>query len=118
VAPVVADTLGTSGSFWEPLWRINVRLTPLEQALLRCWWVRRLNFIAHAGAASISTAQSYTRLEHSLGLLALVVHFYPDDQLARAAALLHDIGHLPFSHTLEGVADLDTISWENNESVN
>lgn len=87
--------------------RVEVRLAPVEQALLRCWWVRRLGFIAHAGAASISTAQTYSRLEHSLGLLALVVQFTPNDQLARAAALLHDIGHLPLSHTFEGVAGLN-----------
>jgi uncharacterized protein len=100
------DTLGSSGVFQDPLWRVPVRLTALEQELLRCWWVRRLGFIAHAGAAVITTTQSYSRLEHSLGLLALVAHFDPDDQVARAAALLHDIGHLPFSHTFEGVAGL------------
>lgn len=103
----VVDTLGTSGSFTDPLWRVTVTLTRLEQDLLRCWWVRRLGFIAHAGAASVTTTQSYSRLEHSLGLLALVAHFDPDDHLARAAALLHDIGHLPFSHTFEGVAGLN-----------
>ena len=34
-------------------------------------------------------------------------HVSPDDQTVRVAALLHDIGHLPFSHTLEGLAGLD-----------
>ncbi|MFB8277235.1 HD domain-containing protein [Nocardia colli] len=82
------------------------RLTPLERQLLRTWEVRRLQFIAHAGAAAVSTHQTYTRLEHSLGLLTLVAHFAPDDEVARIAALLHDIGHLPFSHTFEGVAGL------------
>ncbi|MGH3962203.1 MAG: HD domain-containing protein [Pseudonocardiaceae bacterium] len=69
--------------------------------------MRRLGFITHAGAAAISTTQSYSRLEHSLGLLALAAHFDPDDQVARAAALLHDVGHLPLSHTFEHVAGLD-----------
>ena len=101
------DTLGTSGVFRDPLWRVTVTLTALEQELLRCWWVRRLGFIAHAGAAVITTTQSYSRLEHSLGLLALVAHFDPNDQVARAAALLHDVGHLPFSHTFENVAGLN-----------
>lgn len=101
------DTLGTTGVFRDPMWRVSVALTPLEQDLLRCWWVRRLGFIAHAGAAAITTTQSYSRLEHSLGLLTLVAHFDPSDRVARAAALLHDIGHLPFSHTFEGVAGLD-----------
>lgn len=101
------DTLGKSGVFHDPLWRVTVTLSALEQELLRCWWVRRLGFISHAGAAAVTTTQSYSRLEHSLGLLALVAHFDPDDQAARAAALLHDIGHLPFSHTFEGVAGLN-----------
>lgn len=104
---VAADTLGVDGIFSDPLWREEVALTALEQELLRTWWVRRLGFIAHAGAASITSLQSYTRLEHSLGLMTLVAHFTPDDHLARLAALLHDIGHMPYSHTFEGVAGLD-----------
>ncbi|MFI5779789.1 HD domain-containing protein [Nocardia sp. NPDC051570] len=74
---------------------------------MRTWELRRLQFVVHAGAAASTTNQTYTRLEHSLGLLALVAHFAPHDEVARLAALLHDIGHLPFSHTFEGVAGLD-----------
>ena len=69
--------------------------------------MRRLGFVAHAGAAALCTAQTYSRLEHSLGLLALVAHLAPGDRLARAAALVHDVGHTPFSHTLEGIAGCD-----------
>jgi hypothetical protein len=102
-----SDVLGLNGVYFDPLWRVEVQLTALEQALLESWWVRRLAFVSHAGAASITTTQSYSRLEHSLGLLSLVAHFAPTDITARAAALLHDIGHLPFSHTLEGLAGLN-----------
>jgi HD superfamily phosphohydrolase len=102
-----ADTLGIGGFWSDPLWRVEVVLTPLERRLLTVWPVRRLAYIAHAGAASITTTQGYSRLEHSLGLLALVTHFDPDDHVARIAALLHDVGHLPFSHTLEGLKGLD-----------
>jgi HD superfamily phosphohydrolase len=105
--PIPADTLGTQDIYVDPLWRITVVLTPLERDLLRSWWVRRLGFIAHAGASVISTNQSYSRLEHSLGLFSLVAHFTPGDRIARAAALVHDIGHLPFSHTFEGIAGLN-----------
>ncbi|MFJ6170377.1 HD domain-containing protein [Curtobacterium sp. NPDC092190] len=101
------DTLRNDGVYFDPLWRIEVRLTTTEQRLLHTWPVRRLAFIAHAGAASITTVQTYSRLEHSLGVLALVAHFAPEHQPARTAALLHDVGHLPFSHTLEGLAGLD-----------
>lgn len=101
------STLGDSEVFVEPLWRVEVHLSDLERELLTTWWVRRLGFVSHAGAASVTTVQSYTRLEHSLGLLALVAHFVPEDREARAAALLHDVGHLPFSHTFEHAVGLD-----------
>ncbi|MFJ3321717.1 HD domain-containing protein [Curtobacterium sp. NPDC086286] len=101
------DTLGIDGVWFDPLWRVEVRLTPLERRLLETWTVRRLAFVAHAGGAALTTTQSYSRLEHSLGVLALVTAFAPDDHLARTTALLHDVGHLPFSHTLEGLGGLE-----------
>lgn len=103
----MADVLGQDGMYWDPLWRVAVRLTPVEQELLRCWPVRRLGFVAFAGASSMASTQSGTRLEHSLGVFALAAHFAPHDHLARAAALLHDVGHLPFSHTLEGIGGFE-----------
>lgn len=105
--PPAVDVLGLNGRYRDPLWRLDVDLSLLESELLRSWWIRRLAFVAHAGAAAITTVQSYSRLEHSMGVLALTAYFRPDDQVARAAALVHDIGHLPFSHTFEGVAGLD-----------
>ncbi|WP_375400845.1 HD domain-containing protein [uncultured Amnibacterium sp.] len=107
MAKQAADTLGLDGVYLDPLWRITTELTPLEHELLGCWWVRRLGFVAHAGAAAITTTQTYSRLEHSLGVLALTARFAPDDAVARASALLHDIGHLPFSHTFESIAGAD-----------
>lgn len=104
---VAADTLGLGGVYFDPVWRVEVVLSPLERALLESRWLRRLALVSHAGAASLTTTQSYSRLEHSLGLLALVAHFEPSNATARATALLHDIGHLPFSHTLEGLAGLN-----------
>lgn len=98
---------GYGTQYVDPLWRVSVSLSPLEQALLRTKPLRRMHMVAHAGAASITTTQSYTRLEHSLGVFALAAHFRPADRLLRAAALLHDIGHLPFSHTFEGIAGLN-----------
>ncbi|MEV6207342.1 HD domain-containing protein [Kitasatospora sp. NPDC051914] len=79
----------------------------MEVELLRTEPLRRLHFVTHGGASTLSTLQSYSRLEHTLGVLALVAHFRPEDELLRVAALLHDIGHLPLSHTFEGIGGLD-----------
>ncbi|GAB7188125.1 hypothetical protein ATKI12_7956 [Kitasatospora sp. Ki12] len=105
--PVPTDVAGLAQEFTDPLWRIPVRLNPVEVALLRTEPLRRLHFVAHAGASTLTTLQSYSRLEHSLGVLALVAHFRPADELLRVAALVHDIGHLPLSHTAEGLGGLD-----------
>jgi uncharacterized protein len=83
----VAGILGRDEWYADPLWSVEFRLTPLERRLLRSWPVRRLQFVAHAGAAIATTHQTYSRLEHSLGLLALVAHFAPDDEVARIAEL-------------------------------
>src|SRR5690625_6971664 len=87
--PDAADTLGIGGSWFDPLWRVPVELSPLERALLDSWPVRRLGMVAHAGAAALTTTQTYSRLEHSLGVLALVAHFAPQDALARARSEEH-----------------------------
>ncbi|GLW75085.1 hypothetical protein Kpho02_73820 [Kitasatospora phosalacinea] len=107
VRVVASSTAGAGGVFVDPLWRVPVRLAPVEAALLRTAPLRRLQFVGHAGASAVTTLQSYSRLEHTLGVLALVAHFRPEDRLLRVAALLHDIGHLPLSHTLEGIGGLD-----------
>ncbi len=102
-----ANVLGDADHYVDPVWRAEVELSPLERELLTTWPVRRLAGVAHAGAAAAVTTQTYSRLEHSLGLLALVARLAPHDHVARAGALLHDIGHTPLSHTLEGLAGPD-----------
>src|SRR5699024_2755164 len=105
--PDAADTLGIGGSWFDPLWRVPVELRPLERALLDSWPVRRLGRGRPAGAAAQASTPAYSRPDLSLGVLALAARFAPQDALARATALLHDVGHLPFSHTLEGIDGLD-----------
>lgn len=99
--PQAAVLLGETERYFDPVWRVEVLLSPLEQELLAHPFVRRLAHIAHAGAASLLSVQTYSRLEHSLGVLALVSHLRPEDRVMRVAALVHDVGHLPLSHTLE-----------------
>jgi uncharacterized protein len=40
-------------------------------------------------------------------VLSPTARLAPDNVDLRLAALLHDIGHLPLSHTLEGLSGLD-----------
>ncbi len=70
----------------------------------RLWGVRQTGF-AHL----VFPGANHTRLEHSLGaywvaeqMAARLGLDEADTQRVTAGALLHDIGHGPFSHTLDG----------------
>ncbi len=70
----------------------------------------RLSHIHQLGLAYlVYPGAHHTRFEHSLGTfriagrMAAALHLKDDEKsLVSAAALLHDIGHGPYSHTLEG----------------
>lgn len=72
-----------------------------EEDLFKCKAVRRLKHLAHFGAGSLVTSVVHSRYEHTVGVWKLAAYFFPEDTLLRAAAILHDIGHLPFSHAVE-----------------
>lgn len=88
----------------------SIRLTGLNQRLLESGELQRLGHIKQLGLANlVFPGANHTRLEHSLGAchiadrLAREMEFDEGDrQLLTTAALLHDVGHGPFSHTLEG----------------
>ena len=98
---------GNNGVLWSPLWHVCVALTPLERALLQTWSLHRLHYVHHNGASIFAYPLHVSRLQHTLGVLALVAHFRPEDIPLRTAALLHDVGHFPFCHSAEGVANVD-----------
>ncbi|MEK3713184.1 HD domain-containing protein [Paenibacillus sp. FSL R7-0333] len=102
---------GALDEIYEPLWKLRIQLTDEEKALLRSKKVRRLHYIRHGGASFINTHHTFSRLQHTLGVFALTAHFEPDNHTLRAAALLHDIGHAPFSHTLESLPGVDHHEW-------
>ncbi|WP_262674977.1 HD domain-containing protein [Paenibacillus sp. J5C2022] len=102
---------GALNTVWEPLWLKLIRLSHEEQALMRSNAVRRLHFIRHGGASFINSHHTYSRLQHTLGVFALAAHFDPDNLALRAAALLHDTGHAPFSHTLDAIEGVDHHQW-------
>ncbi|MHC1626098.1 MAG: HD domain-containing protein [Methanoculleaceae archaeon] len=73
--------------------------------------VQRLRHIRQLGFAHlVYPGANHTRFEHSLGTMHLAMMMarhlgYDRDEqrLIMASALLHDIGHGPFSHTSEGI---------------
>jgi HD superfamily phosphodiesterase len=98
---------GRDGILWSPLWRLRFELTDVERELLKTWSLRRLHFIHHNGASTFAYPLNASRLQHTLGVLALVANFCPDEPTLRVAALLHDVGHYPFCHSAELVMGVD-----------
>ena len=115
----------------DPLWD-NIRLDRAALAALDTPTVQRLRYVRQLGHAFlVYPGATHTRFEHALGAYHLtrkalasleergeLACVAEEDRLAvRLAALLHDIGHYPFSHALEeagfpshetlGVAKLD-----------
>ncbi len=101
----------------DPLWN-NIRLDPLALTLLETPVVQRLRYVRQLGLAFlVYPGATHSRFEHALGawhlagmamrLLdergALAGISVRDQQVVRAAALLHDVGHYPFSHALEEI---------------
>lgn len=84
----------------EPLYPKEV-MHPWEEALFQTSYLRRLKHLAHYGAGALVSPVVHSRFEHTLGVWRLTARYFPENDLIRVAAILHDIGHLPFSHALE-----------------
>jgi hypothetical protein len=101
----------------DPLWN-NVRVDGLTLRLVDTPVFQRLRYVRQLGLAYlVYPGATHTRFEHALGAyhlarttLAMLAERgalagVPADECAvvRAAALLHDVGHYPFSHALEEI---------------
>jgi HD superfamily phosphohydrolase len=69
--------------------------------------LRRLKHLAHFGAGSLVSPVVHSRYEHTIGVWKLTAFYFPEDIELRVAALLHDIGHLPFSHAVENTLNFN-----------
>lgn len=75
-------------------WAVEIIDTPEFQRLRR---IKQLGF-----ADLVYPGANHTRFEHSIGTMH-VAGWLTDDTETLASALLHDIGHTPFSHSGEGI---------------
>jgi len=76
--------------------------TPLETAIIQSEPFRRLAGIHKNGAAYLWDSRiCRSTAEHTLNLLGIVKTLAPRDIRLHCAALLHDIGHIVFSHAAE-----------------
>ncbi len=104
----------------DPLWN-NIRVEPLALRLVDTRAFQRLRYVRQLGLAYlVYPGASHSRFEHALGayhlarrtlsLFAereLAAHLDPETcRVVQCAALLHDIGHYPFSHALEEIGAL------------
>ncbi|HKO17203.1 MAG TPA: HD domain-containing protein [Gemmatimonadaceae bacterium] len=104
----------------DPLWN-NIALDDLALRLVDSPAFQRLRYVRQLGLAFlVYPGATHSRFEHALGTyhlarraLALldereILAGMPREacQIVRVAALLHDIGHYPFSHALEEIGAL------------
>jgi HD superfamily phosphohydrolase len=101
----------------DPLWN-NVRVDPLGMELIDTPAFQRLRYVRQLGLAFlVYPGATHSRFEHAVGTYHLArraLGLFEDRgdlarvdprecRVLRAAALLHDIGHYPFSHALEEI---------------
>jgi hypothetical protein len=98
----------------DPIYGL-IPLSPGESEILGLPLLTRLKGIRQMGFAwAVFPGANHTRFEHSVGVMhaaGLLVRDLPgfsprEVELVRLAGLLHDVGHPPFSHTLELAARL------------
>jgi HD superfamily phosphohydrolase len=113
-----------SATFRDPIHGF-IHADSLERALIDSRPVQRLRSIRQLGFTSlVFPGAEHTRFSHVLGAMDLAGRVYDalasrnpdlldnrpdshDRRLVRVAALLHDIGHAPFSHSAEGLFEDD-----------
>lgn len=111
--------MSADGTIRDPLWN-TIAVDATAMRIVDSAAFQRLRHIKQLGHAHlVYPGATHTRFDHALGVYHLAGRaldllaargalngFDPADrQLVRLAALLHDIGHYPFSHALEELGD-------------
>jgi HD superfamily phosphohydrolase len=89
----------------------HIEISGVAEALLDTPTVQRLRHISQLGTVQlVYPSANHTRFEHSLGVYHLADRALAElgiegraAERIRAAALLHDVGHGPFSHNIEAL---------------
>ena len=104
----------------DPVWN-NIRIDQLTLELVDTEVFQRLRYVRQLGwTYLVYPGATHSRFEHALGThhlsrrtLALLCEAEDsvsisevDQAIVRSAALLHDVGHYPFSHALEEIGAL------------
>ncbi len=102
----------------DPIYGL-IRINPIESKIINCSIFQRLRDIKQLGLSYyVYPTATHNRFSHSIGVMhladkifTLLRRKYPGEYIdylddkalknLRMAALLHDIGHFPFSHALE-----------------
>lgn len=100
-------------SIKDPLYG-HIDIGEVARDLLDTAPVQRLRHVKQTGVSNlVFPSANHTRFEHSLGVYYLADKLLShldiqgiDAREVRAAALLHELGHGPYSHDLEGFTDL------------
>ena len=105
----------------DPLWN-NISVDDVALRLIDTATFQRLRYVRQLGLAYlVYPGATHTRFEHAVGAYHLarrtlrlleeggeLARIAPDETaIIKAAALLHDIGHYPFSHALEEIGALN-----------
>lgn len=108
--------VSSSKIFNDPVYGFITVTDPLVHRLINHSWFQRLRRITQGGLSHlVYPGAHHTRFHHALGAMHLMEQALEviqrkgaevsssEMQAGMVAVLLHDIGHGPFSHTLEGV---------------
>ncbi len=91
----------------------DIRISDFELSLLDSWEMQRLRRIRQLAITHlVYPGANHSRFEHSLGCMELAGRLCStlgldrgETEKIRAAALLHDVGHIAFSHEIENILE-------------